>query len=73
MGNGEVCPEVDKIQAVADFPRPGTRKDIRSFLGLSGYYRRFIPDYVTIALPLTDLTTTRSSDPNSFRSAKFQE
>ena len=60
VGNGEVRPGIDKIQAVADFPRPENTKDVRSFLGLSGYYRRFIPDYATIALPLTDLTRKRS-------------
>ncbi len=62
--NGEVRPELDKMQAVANFPRPKTRKDVRSFLGLSGYYRRFIPDYATIALPLTDLTRRRSKSIN---------
>ena len=59
MGNGEVRLELDKV--VAGFPRPQTKKDVRVFLGLSGYYRRFIPDYM--ALQLTDLTkkTTSSS------------
>ena len=48
VGNGEVRPEVSKIKAVADFPCPETKKDVRAFLGLSGYYRRFIADYATI-------------------------
>lgn len=62
VGNGEVRPEVSKIKAVADFPCPETKKDVRAFLGLSGYYRRFIADYATIALPLTDLT--KKNSPN---------
>ena len=33
---------------------------MRAFLGLSGYYRRFLPNYATTALPLTDLTKKRS-------------
>jgi hypothetical protein len=63
VGNGEIRPEATKIEAVANFPLPVTKKDVRAFLGLSGYYRRFIPDYATIALPLTDLT--RKSAPNN--------
>ena len=37
------------------FPIPKTKTDVRAFLGLTGYYRRFIPDYATVAAPLTDL------------------
>ena len=56
VGNGEVRPEQGNIDAVANFPRPATKKKVRSFLGLTGYYRKFIPNYSTTALPLTDLT-----------------
>ena len=42
-------PEKGKIEAVADFPRPVTKKNVRSFLGLTGYYRKFVPDYATVA------------------------
>ena len=63
VGGGEVRPEAAKIQAVANFPQPTTKKDVRAFLGLTGYYRRFVPDYAAIALPLTDLT--RKAAPNT--------
>ena len=45
-----------RIESCEIYPVPTTKKDVRSFLELTGYYRRFIPNYATIAKPLTDLT-----------------
>ena len=45
------CP--DKIHDIINYEPPQTLRALRSFLGLSGYYRRFIKDYVSIAKPLT--------------------
>ena len=56
VGNGIVKPEEGKLPVLDQFPRPKTKKQIRSFLGLSGYYRQFIPNYATIAVPLTNMT-----------------
>ena len=42
----------DKIQAILDWPTPKSVKDIRSFLGLAGYYRRFIEGFSKIAKAL---------------------
>ncbi|PNF37360.1 hypothetical protein B7P43_G17830 [Cryptotermes secundus] len=49
-----VKPDREKIKAVTDFPIPQSQ-DIKSFLGLAGYYRKFIVDFSAIARPLTDL------------------
>lgn len=57
-----VCPEPFKIQSVESFPAPANKKHMRRFLGLTGYYRKFIPDYAKTAAPLTDLT--RENKPN---------
>ncbi len=56
VGGGSVRPEPSKVLAVANFPRPTSIKIVRAFLGLAGYYRRFIPNYASIAAPLSDLT-----------------
>ncbi|EGN91448.1 hypothetical protein SERLA73DRAFT_157560, partial [Serpula lacrymans var. lacrymans S7.3] len=45
-----------KVQAVAEWPIPRTKKELQSFLGFSNFYRRFIRDYGKIAKPLTILT-----------------
>ena len=45
----------DKIQSIMDWETPRSVKDVRSFLGLAGYYRRFIEGFSKIAKPMTDL------------------
>ena len=45
-----------KVQAITDWPEPRKVKDIQSFLGFANFYRRFIPDYSDIVIPLTRLT-----------------
>jgi hypothetical protein len=50
--------EVDeaKIEAIKSWPIPATLTQLRSFLGLVGFYRHFMRDFSTIAAPLNDLT-----------------
>ena len=44
-----------KIQDVLNWKIPESVSEIRSFLGLAGYYRRFVPDFSKIARPMTEL------------------
>ncbi|XP_061344472.1 uncharacterized protein LOC133290409 [Gastrolobium bilobum] len=47
--------EPKKIDAMRQWPQPKTIKQLRGFIGLTGYYRRFIRNYVALASPLTDM------------------
>ncbi|KAJ8405274.1 hypothetical protein AAFF_G00322650 [Aldrovandia affinis] len=53
---GSVVTDPAKITAVRDWPPPTNVSDLRSFLGLASYYRRYVQDFVTIARPLHHLT-----------------
>lgn len=53
--NNTISPSTNKTNAVLNFPEPRTLKHIQSFLGLTGYFRKFIKDYGLIARPLSDL------------------
>lgn len=50
-----ILPDESKIEAVKRFPVPKDTTHVKSFLGLTGYYRKFIPEYAKIAAPLQRL------------------
>ena len=62
MGGGKIRPIEAKITAIKRFLQPQTKKDVRAFLGVCGYYRKFIPDFAAIATPLSSATI--KDEPN---------
>ena len=66
----------EKVKAVVNWPRPQTVHDVRSFLGLASYYRRFIHGFSQIAGPMTELTKSKAkwrwekAQENSFLALK---
>jgi len=50
-----VAMDPNKVQAVADWPQPRSTRAVQGFLGLAGYYRKFVKDFGAIAAPLTAL------------------
>ncbi|GFX75269.1 transposon Tf2-9 polyprotein [Trichonephila clavipes] len=67
-------PSPSKTKSVVNYPEPKTTKEVQRFLGLTGYFRKFIPAYSVIAKPLSDLL--RKDTPFNFdvkQKASFDE
>ena len=55
IGHGEIKTDPETIQSVKEFPQPTSVKQIRRFLGMCGWYQKFIPNKASIATPLTEM------------------
>ena len=62
VGEGHLSPHPDTVEKIKTAKVPETKKQVRSFLGLIGFYRRYIPNFSSVAAPLSDLT--KKGKPN---------
>ena len=56
IGRDGIKPEEEKVRAIRDMPAPTTVREVRSLMGMAGYYRRFVPNFSKIAEPMVALT-----------------
>lgn len=55
VGGGCIKADPDRVKAIIEYPIPKTVRQIRSFLGMAGWYQRYIANFSAIAAPITDL------------------
>ena len=62
VGEGTKQPEQGKVAKMLELPRPTTKAEVRSLLGLIGFYREFVPNFAAITSPLSDVV--KKGSPN---------
>lgn len=59
IGNGGITTDPEKISAIQNWPVPRNLKQVRGFLGLAGWYRRFLQNFSTETFPITEVLSTK--------------
>src|SRR6218665_2574037 len=67
LGQGNLQTDCDKVDRILNAPNPRTKKDVRAFIGLAGYYRKFIPNFAAMVTPLTEAARKESSNVVQWR------
>jgi len=76
LGREGLGQEKAKTKAIVDWPTPKSRNEVQQFLGLANYYRKFVPNFSTVAAPLNNLTGSTvkfrwgSAEKESFEEVK---
>ena len=55
VGQGEITPAMAKVEAITNLPAHQTKREVKHFLGMSGYYRKFCRNFSIVTAPLTNL------------------
>lgn len=71
LSEGKLSPRAETVDKIRNTPPPKTKKQLRSFLGLASFYRKYVPNFAAIAVPLTDLT--KKGKPNDIIWSEAQE
>ena len=71
VGEDRLTPKAAKVKAILDAPRPQTKRQVKSLLGMAGFYHKFIPNFAHVAAPLSDLT--KKGQPNKVKWTESQE
>ncbi len=73
VGDGTIKMDSAKVKAISGIESPSSVTDVRSFLGLIGFYRKFIPNFAVLAKPLTELLKgNREFQWNEVEEVSFQ-
>lgn len=59
IGEGVIRTDSEKVSGISNFPLPKTLCSLRRFMGMCGWYRKFVPNFASLASPLSDLMTTK--------------
>jgi len=71
LNDGRLTPDEDKVQVIKTWPVPKTKRELKSFVGLTGFFRQYIPRYAQIAFPLTEML--KNDSPNKLKWGQQQQ
>ena len=71
MSTERIATDPDKIKAVQEWQKPNSESDLRSFLGLAGYYSRYVPSFAQIAKPLHHCLGNTTKSTKASRSSRI--
>ncbi|GFO48854.1 Pol polyprotein [Plakobranchus ocellatus] len=71
LGRGTIGFQDENVEKVRNASRPKTKREVREFLGLVGYYKEFVPNFAAVSAPLSDLV--RKGQPNNVNWGDSQE